>query len=196
MSAGLPTTTRGAIASRGSPWPRSRRSRGPAQFAWPPGTRFDYSNLGYGILGRVITNVAGAEYRDVVRDRILGPLGMSATGYLEEAVPDRRLAHGYVRRGDALVREGADPYGALASMGGLFTSVRDLATWVGGFLDAFPARRTLRARTRWRARRVGRCSRSSGWTWRGPSIARRRAADGPRVRSRTVRDGRAAGSGR
>ena len=35
---------------------------------------------------------------------------------------------------------GRDPYGALASMGGVFSSVRDLARWVGGFLDAFPAR--------------------------------------------------------
>ena len=41
--------------------------RGDLTFAWTPGTRFEYSNLGYGILGRLITNVAGAEYREVVR---------------------------------------------------------------------------------------------------------------------------------
>ena len=109
-------------------------------FAWPPGTPFDYSNLGYGILGRVITNAAGAEYREVVRDRLLVPLGMTASAYLESEVPEAHLAHGYVRRGEELVREGRDPYGALASMGGVFSSVRDLARWVGGFLDAFPAR--------------------------------------------------------
>ena len=33
-----------------------------------------------------------------------------------------------------------DPYGALAAMGGVFTSVRDLARWVAGFVDAFPPR--------------------------------------------------------
>ena len=65
---------------------------------------------------------------------------MTATGYLEEEIPTERLAHGYVRHDEALVREGTDPYGALASMGGVFTSVRDLAVWVAGFLDAFPAR--------------------------------------------------------
>ena len=63
---------------------------------------FDYSNLGYGILGRVITNVAGCEYREVVRDRILTPLGMTATGYLADDVPEARLAHGYVRREETL----------------------------------------------------------------------------------------------
>jgi CubicO group peptidase (beta-lactamase class C family) len=114
-------------------------AEGPS-FAWPPGTAFEYSNLGYGILGRVITNVAGREYREVVTDRLLAPLGMTATTYLEDDIPDDRRVHGYVRRDDVLVREGIDGYGALAAMGGLFTSVRDLARWVSGFLDAFPAR--------------------------------------------------------
>lgn len=114
-------------------------AEGPA-LAWPAGVTFEYSNLGYGILGRVITGAAGAEYRDTVRDGLLRPMGMDATGYLEEEVPDDRLVHGYVRFGDELVREGRDGYGALAAMGGVFTSVRDLGTWVAGFLDAFPAR--------------------------------------------------------
>jgi CubicO group peptidase (beta-lactamase class C family) len=65
---------------------------------------------------------------------------MTATTYLEQEVREPRLAHGYVRREDALMCEGTDGYGALAAMGGVFTSVRDLARWVGGFQDAFPAR--------------------------------------------------------
>ena len=109
-------------------------------FSWPPGTVFDYSNLGYGILGRVVTSAAGSEYGDVVRDRLLRPIGMDATAYHAEDVAEASLAHGYVRQGEELVREGTDPYGALASMGGLFSTVRDLARWVAGFLDAFPAR--------------------------------------------------------
>ena len=141
MSAGLATDDPWGDRQQGLPLDRFAEllAAGPT-FAWPPGTAFDYSNLGYGILGRVITNVAGAEYREVVRDRLLLPLGMTSSAYLEEEVPEASLAHGYVRRGDELVREGRDPYGALASMGGVFSSVRDLARWVGGFLDAFPAR--------------------------------------------------------
>jgi hypothetical protein len=45
---------------------------------------------------------------------------------------------GYVWRNGEYVAEGMDPYGALAAMGGIFTSVEDLATWVSGFLDATP----------------------------------------------------------
>jgi CubicO group peptidase (beta-lactamase class C family) len=114
-------------------------AEGPS-FAWPPGVVFEYSNLGYGILGRVVTNAAGREYREVVRDRILVPLGMASTAFRAEDVPEARLVHGYARLDDRLVREGTDPYGALASMGGAFSSVRDLARWVAGFVDAFPAR--------------------------------------------------------
>ncbi|MEO8208313.1 MAG: serine hydrolase domain-containing protein [Chloroflexota bacterium] len=118
----------------------SKLLRGPLTFAWTPGTRFEYSNLGYGILGRLITNVAGAEYRDVVRARLLAPLGMDATTYLEEEVARDRLALGYLWRDDTYVEEPLDGYGALASMGGIFTSVRDLARWVGFFTDSYPPR--------------------------------------------------------
>ena len=145
MSAGLATDDPWGDRQQGLPLDRFAEllAAGPT-FVWPPGTAFDYSNLGYGILGRVITNVAGAEYREVVRDRLLVPLGMAATAYLEEEVPEARLAHGYVRRGEELVREGRDPYGALASMGGVFSSVRDLARWVGWVPGRVPG--PLRAR--------------------------------------------------
>lgn len=141
MSAGLPTDDPWGDRQQGLALDRFAEllSAGPS-FAWPPGTVFDYSNLGYGILGRVITNVAGREYREVVRDLLLEPLGMTSTAYLAEDVTEPRLAHGYVRREEGLVREGTDPYGALASMGGVFSCVADLARWVAGFTDAFPAR--------------------------------------------------------
>lgn len=141
MSAGLATDDPWGDRQQGLALDAFERllAEGPS-FALPPGVVFEYSNLGYGILGRVVTAVAGREYREVVRDRLLKPLGMASTGYLEEEVPEDRLMHGYVRRGDDLVREGRDGYGALAAMGGIFSTVRDLAIWVAGFLDAYPAR--------------------------------------------------------
>jgi CubicO group peptidase (beta-lactamase class C family) len=141
MSAGLATDDPWGDRQQGLALDRfaDLLAAGPA-FTWPPGTAFDYSNLGYGILGRAISNVTGTEYREVVRDRLLIPLGLASTAYLEEEVDEARLAHGYMRVDDVLVREGTDGYGALASMGGLYSTVRDLARWVGGFLDAFPAR--------------------------------------------------------
>ena len=141
MSAGLPTDDPWGDRQQGLALDRfAEFLRGGVGFAWAPGTRFEYSNLAYGILGRVVTNATGTEYRDFVRERLLAPLGMTATTYDRDDVPDERLARGYVRRDDAWLEEPIDPYGALAAMGGVFTSVRDLSRWAAGFLDAFPPR--------------------------------------------------------
>ncbi|HET9681941.1 MAG TPA: serine hydrolase domain-containing protein, partial [Candidatus Limnocylindrales bacterium] len=97
MTAGFPTD---------DPWGDRQQGLDPEEFlqlaerglsfAWTPGTRFEYSNLGYGLLGRIITAVAGVEYREVVRERILDPLGMADTTYLQDVVEPVRLALGYV----------------------------------------------------------------------------------------------------
>jgi CubicO group peptidase (beta-lactamase class C family) len=163
MTAGLATDDPWGDRQQGLPIDAFERllAAGPS-LVRGPGVAFEYSNLGYGILGRVVTAVAGAEYRDVVRARLLVPLGMTASVFEDDEVPEARLAHGYVRRGETLVREGEDRYGALASMGGLFSSVRDLSTWAGGWLDAFPARddpegpHPLRRSTRREAQQVQR----------------------------------------
>jgi len=141
MTAGFPTDDPWGDRQQGLDLDRfAELLRGGISFAWAPGVRFEYSNLGYGILGRAITNVAGREYREVVRDRFLEPLGMRSTTYVEAEVPEDRLVYGYVWRDDAFLEEPIDPYGALASMGGVFTTLRDLSTWVGEFTDAFPPR--------------------------------------------------------
>jgi CubicO group peptidase (beta-lactamase class C family) len=141
MTAGFPTDDPWGDRQQGLDLGEfSRLLAGGLSFAWAPGTRFEYSNTGYGILGRLITNVAGREYREVVRERLLGPLGMASTGYLEAEVPVARRALGYLWRDDQYSLEPSDAYGALASMGGVFTTVEDLARWVSGFLDALPPR--------------------------------------------------------
>lgn len=43
---------------------------------WPPGEHFDYSNLGYGILGGVVSNVSRESYPDFIREQVFLPLGM------------------------------------------------------------------------------------------------------------------------
>jgi CubicO group peptidase (beta-lactamase class C family) len=61
----------------------------------PPGARFHYSNVGYKALGLVLEALEGRPYRDVIRTRILDPLGMSST---EPAITHEiraRLAVGY-----------------------------------------------------------------------------------------------------
>jgi D-alanyl-D-alanine carboxypeptidase len=60
-----------------------------------PGKRFHYSNLGYKALGLVLEAVAGEPYPDLLRRRILDPLGMSATEPAIANATRAQLAVGY-----------------------------------------------------------------------------------------------------
>jgi CubicO group peptidase (beta-lactamase class C family) len=113
---------------------------GGLSFAWSPGTAFEYSNLGYAILGRVVAAAGGAPYRDVITRRLLQPLGLASTGFEAFEVPADRLATGHVRRPHGWEPVPFDPHGAFAPMGGIFSTVGDLARWVGEYTDAFPPR--------------------------------------------------------
>jgi len=107
-------------------------------FNWAPGTRFEYSNLGYAILGRVLTAVSGMPYEELIRARLLEPLGMRRSGYRAAEFPAGELAVGYRHGLGGWEDVPFDPYGAFAPMGGVFSTVADLATWVAGFASAFP----------------------------------------------------------
>ena len=100
---------------------------------------FEYSNLGYALLGRLITAVDGREYTDVIAEEFLAPLGMTATAFDHHRIPDEHRARGYAPTASGLVEEPQVTPGAFSPMGGLHTSVRDLSRWVQGLLDAFLA---------------------------------------------------------
>lgn len=141
MSGGLPTDDPWGDRQQSLPLEDFRALlRGGLTFAWTPGTAFEYSNLGYAILGLVAAAAGGAAYHELVATRLLTPLGMAATVFEAGQVPPDRLAVGHRRRDAEWLPVPFDPMGAFAPMGGLFSSVRDLAVWVAGFIDAFPPR--------------------------------------------------------
>jgi D-alanyl-D-alanine-carboxypeptidase/D-alanyl-D-alanine-endopeptidase len=109
-------------------------------FAQAPGVAMEYSNLGYGILGRAISNLTGQPYQRFITERLLAPLGMSATTFDPFAVPDDQRARGYHWRDDAWGEEPPEPDGEIGAMGGLVTSAADYARYVAFLLDAWPAR--------------------------------------------------------
>src|SRR4249920_588445 len=139
MTAGFPSDDPWGDRQQGLPAAEfSALLAGGLSFAWAPGTRFEYSNLGYAVLGRVITAVAGLAYPEFVQSRLLRPLGLTRTGFEAGEFNARHLARGY-RRGPGSWEELLpDGCGAFAPMGGVFSCVADLARRVGGFAGAFP----------------------------------------------------------
>ena len=114
--------------------------RGGIPFSNAPGMAYEYSNYGFAILGRIIANVSGMPYPRYIEERVLKPLGMTVTTLEAAHVPASRLAHGYRRQDDAWLEEAQLPDGAFGSMGGMLTSIDDLARWVAFMLDAWPPR--------------------------------------------------------
>ena len=139
MTAGFPTDDPWGDRQQGLPIDDFRALlAGGFTFNWAPGTRFEYSNLGYAILGLVVTAASGRPYHEFIRTRLLSPLGLTRTGFEAAEFPAAELALGYRRGPDGWQQLPFDPYGAFAPMGGVFSCVADLATWSAGFAAAFP----------------------------------------------------------
>jgi len=91
------------------------------------GSKYDYSNLGGGLLGYVLARRAGTDYETLVRNRILDPLGMKSSGItLSRALKDR-LAPGH--------NAGLQPVenwenGILAGAYAMRSTVNDLLTFL------------------------------------------------------------------
>jgi D-alanyl-D-alanine carboxypeptidase len=96
--------------------------------SFEPGTRFEYSNYGFVLLGALIEHVSGESYYDYVRDHVFRRAGMRSTGSLPESVdvPDRAV--GYMRSSpgsDWVPNTDTLPWRGTAAGGG-YSTVGDL----------------------------------------------------------------------
>jgi CubicO group peptidase (beta-lactamase class C family) len=98
-----------------------------------PGSRFHYSNVGYGVLGEVVARYRGTSCLDAVTAEILKPLEMSRTTPSPQAPHATGFAvHPFA---DVLLPEPSPDAGAMAPAGQLWSTIRDLARWttfIGG----------------------------------------------------------------
>lgn len=118
----------------------ARMLRTGVAFSNVPGVAYEYSNLGFALLGRIVQNVSGLSYARYIQERVLRPLGMTSTTMQAREVPADRLAHGYRVRDGEWLEEAPLPDGSFGAMGGMLTSAADLSRWVALMLDAWPPR--------------------------------------------------------
>lgn len=141
-ASGLPRDGRyeGAPTEQGVTETEVRGSLDDLALSFVPGARYQYSNLGFSLLGLAVQRAAGQPLREAVQRLVLGPLGLSSAAWDAEDVPAARLAVGYRRKGE--VTEAQKPYrlGASEADGGLYLSLRDLARYAAFQLDAYPPR--------------------------------------------------------
>lgn len=117
-----------------------RLVRNGVSFSNPPDIAYEYSNLGFALLGRVVGAVSRQRYQRYVDRQVLRPLGMTHTVWDYSSVPTVDRARGYRWEEEQWKEEIPLPDGAYASMGGMISSVEDFARYMAFHLDAWPPR--------------------------------------------------------
>jgi CubicO group peptidase (beta-lactamase class C family) len=97
-----------------------------------PGSEYEYSNLGAGLLGHLLARRAGTDYESLIRSRITRPLGMPDTGIALASSMNQRMATGH----NAMLAPVAnsDLPTPLAGAGALRSSTNDMLTFLEAFL--------------------------------------------------------------
>lgn len=92
-----------------------------------PGVQYEYSNLGVGLLGHVLALRAGKSYEELVRERILQPLGMTSTAITLTSDMRARVAQGHDPAGTSVPLWDLP---TLAGAGALRSTVADMRRFI------------------------------------------------------------------
>ena len=98
-----------------------------------PGEKYEYSNLGMGLLGHVLALRAGKSYETLLRERILDPLGMNDTRIELTPSMRARMAQGFDAQGTPT--ESWD-LPTLAGAGALKSTANDMLKFLAANLDS------------------------------------------------------------
>lgn len=105
-------------------------------FSNTPGTAYEYSNMGFAMLGYIIKKVSGQTYQSYINQHILKPLGMTNTYWDYTKVPQNQLAKGYRWLDNNWVEQPMLGDGAYGAMGGMLTTMEDFAKYTAFHLSA------------------------------------------------------------
>lgn len=95
-----------------------------------PGSKWEYSNSGYVVLGLIVQKVSGQSFPDFLHDRIFAPLGMTNTvAYVRgmKEVPHR--AYGHTLENGKWKQTDQSTTSATLGDGGVYSSVEDIGKW-------------------------------------------------------------------
>ena len=97
-----------------------------------PGQTFEYSNLGVGLLGSALASIAGKSYEELVRERIVAPLGMTHTTIMLTPWMQSHLALGHDQAGKVVPNWDLP---ALAGAGALRSTTDDMLKFAAANLN-------------------------------------------------------------
>ena len=102
-------------------------------YIFAPGTSAFYSNYGYDLLGLALTNAAGKPFSDLLKERVLDPLGLKDTSFNPPADAKDRLMQGHSFDGSPLPNVPTSV--GIECAGGLHTTGADMLRFIQWNLD-------------------------------------------------------------
>ncbi|WP_348260680.1 serine hydrolase [Telmatobacter sp. DSM 110680] len=97
-----------------------------------PGSKFDYSNSNFIVLGVVVEKVSGKKYVDLLRERIFDPLGMKDTGLDSDELVLPKRAVGYMPGPHGVEVARSESMSIPWSAGAIYSTTGDLLKWEHG----------------------------------------------------------------
>lgn len=104
------------------------------------GTTYEYSNLGYTMLGYIIKKVSGISFQEYIAKNIWQPLVMKQAEWEFSSIPADRLVHGYQWCDEGWKEERLLHDGSYGAMGGMMTSVESFSRYMALHQAAWPPR--------------------------------------------------------
>jgi CubicO group peptidase (beta-lactamase class C family) len=116
-------------------WAKDMQVLAKTPLKWVAGTRYEYSNPSYRLLGTLIEAITGISYFAMLQQRILEPLEMGSTMPMKRFKGSERVATAYQNNDGEIVKVKYKDDAISFSSGMLASSSNDLAKYVAGMLQ-------------------------------------------------------------
>ena len=101
-----------------------------------PGTKWDYSNSGYVVLGLIVAKVSGRSFGEFLHERIFSPLKMNHTLVFEKGKNEiTNRAFGHSKKDNVFVESDQSSTSATQGDGGIYSNLEDLSKWDDALRD-------------------------------------------------------------
>ncbi len=98
--------------------------------SFQPGSNWQYSNLGYVLLGAIIRSASGQYFGDFLKQHVFTPAGMGTAHVIDEtAITPGRAAGYYLEKGIVKNQQWVSPSLNTTADGALYASMNDLVAW-------------------------------------------------------------------
>ena len=107
-----------------------------SQGKFAPGTKWEYSNSGYVVLGLIVAKISGKLFGEFLQERIFAPLKMTHTLVFEKGKNEiTNRAYGHAKKENIFVETDQSSTSATQGDGGIYSNLEDLSKWDDALRD-------------------------------------------------------------